>query len=159
MLVPVRDAFTPGAIGTGARRRDALAIDRPYDCRRRDRDCVVHGATLTISEISPPQVRGKLVSLNQLMITIGIVCSYLADYGLADSRGWRWMFGLAGIPAAILLLGLLFVPESPRWYISRLQPEHARAILARIHGPAVVDRELAEIQTSLHQQEGGWKEL
>lgn len=116
-------------------------------------------APLYISEISPPAVRGRLVTLNQLMITIGIVCSYLADYGLAASRGWRWMFGLAAIPALILLIGLIFVPESPRWFMSRGLRERAREVLLRIHAPAVAEAELSDIEASLSQQEGGWSEL
>jgi SP family galactose:H+ symporter-like MFS transporter len=116
-------------------------------------------APLYISEISPPEVRGKLVSLNQLMITIGIVGSYLADYALADSRGWRWMFALAAIPALILLIGLFFVPESARWFMSRRLPEQARTVLARIHPPEVAERELLEIEASLNQQQGDWREL
>ena len=67
-------------------------------------------APLYISEVSPPAVRGRLVSLNQLMITIGIVVSYLADYALAQIPSWRWMFGLAAVPALILVIGLLYVP-------------------------------------------------
>jgi sugar porter (SP) family MFS transporter len=116
-------------------------------------------APLYISEISPPAVRGKLVSLNQLMITIGIVCSYLADYGLAASRGWRWMFGLAAIPALILFVGIWFVPETPRWYMSRSMKDKARQVLFRMHAPAIAERELAEIEESLNQQQGDWKEL
>ncbi|HKV04622.1 MAG TPA: sugar porter family MFS transporter [Candidatus Acidoferrales bacterium] len=116
-------------------------------------------APLYISEISPADVRGKLVSLNQLMITIGIVCSYLADYALAGTRGWRWMFGLAAIPALILLIGLFFVPESPRWFMRQLSRESARAVLIRIRSGAEVDAELAEIEASLNQQEGSWREL
>lgn len=158
LLVQVAMLFTVGAIGT------ALAPSMWWLSIGRAIVGVAIGiasftAPLYISEISPPQIRGKLVSLNQLMITIGIVCSYLADYGLADRRGWRWMFGLAAIPAIILLIGLLFVPESPRWYMNRSLPEKARGILAKIHGPAIVDREMAEIEASLNQQQGGWNEL
>jgi MFS transporter, SP family, galactose:H+ symporter len=116
-------------------------------------------APLYISEISPAQVRGKLVSLNQLMITIGILVSYLADYGLAGSRGWRWMFGLAAIPALILLAGLLFVPESPRWFIRQNLRDRAREVLAKIRQPFEIDPEIAEIEASLTHQEGGWHEL
>jgi MFS transporter, SP family, galactose:H+ symporter len=116
-------------------------------------------APLYISEISPAPVRGKLVSLNQLMITIGILVSYLADYALAASRGWRWMFGLAAIPAGILLCGLLFVPESPRWYVRQQLHERAREVLAKIRKPFEVDTELAEIEGSLSQQQGSWHEL
>jgi len=116
-------------------------------------------APLYISEISPAPIRGKLVSLNQLMITIGILVSYLADYALAASRGWRWMFGLAAIPAGILLVGLLFVPESPRWYVRQRLRERAREVLMKIRRPFEVDPELAEIEASLTQQQGGWREL
>ncbi|HXW61720.1 MAG TPA: sugar porter family MFS transporter [Candidatus Acidoferrales bacterium] len=116
-------------------------------------------APLYISEISPAQVRGKLVSLNQLMITIGILVSYLADYGLAASRGWRWMFALAAVPACILLAGLLFVPESPRWYVRQLLHERAREVLSKIRQPFEVDPELAEIEASLTLQQGSWREL
>jgi MFS family permease len=69
---------------------------------------------LYIGEIVPPRVRGGLVSLNQLAITVGILSSYLIDYGLSGTGNWRLMFGLAAIPAAALLLGLLFQQESPR---------------------------------------------
>ncbi len=93
------------------------------------------------------------------MITIGIVCSYLADYALAGSRAWRWMFGLAAIPALVLLIGILFVPESPRWYMSRSMREKARQVLLRMHPPAVADSELADIDASLKQQQGDWREL
>jgi SP family galactose:H+ symporter-like MFS transporter len=116
-------------------------------------------APLYISEISPAAVRGKLVSLNQLMITIGILVSYLADYGLAASRGWRWMFGLAGIPGLILLIGLVFVPESPRWYVKQLLHDRAREVLAKIREPFEIDPELAEIEASFIKQEGSWREL
>jgi len=116
-------------------------------------------APLYISEVSPVAIRGRLVSLNQIALTAGIVVSYLVDYALAGARGWRWMFGLAAIPAVALGIGMLFVPESPRWLISRALPEKARAVLQRIRGTADVDGELTEIRTSVEQQSGGWTEL
>ena len=116
-------------------------------------------APLYISEISPAHIRGKLVSLNQLMITIGILVSYLADYALAASRGWRWMFGLAAIPGLILLVGLLFVPESPRWYVKQQMRDRAKTVLEKIRSPFAVDAELAAIEASLTRQEGSWREL
>jgi sugar porter (SP) family MFS transporter len=69
------------------------------------------------------------------------------------------MFGLAAIPALVLLIGLRFVPESPRWYMSRSMRDKALEILVRIHRPEVAELELADIDTSLRQQQGGWKEL
>jgi sugar porter (SP) family MFS transporter len=116
-------------------------------------------APLYISEVSPVNIRGRLVSLNQIALTSGIVLSYLVDYALADSRGWRWMFGLAAIPATALGIGMLFVPESPRWLAGRALPDKARAVLRRIRGTADVADELAEIQSSLKQQGGRWSEL
>jgi MFS transporter, SP family, galactose:H+ symporter len=116
-------------------------------------------APLYISEVSPPHVRGRLVSLNQLMITIGIVVSYLADYGLAGASAWRWMFALAAIPAIVLFTGLLFLPESPRWLMSRNKGDQARALLGRIRESGDVEAEIAEIAASLTQQEGSWREL
>jgi len=61
---------------------------------------------LYIGEIVPPRLRGGLVSLNQLAITVGILSSYLIDYGLSGTGNWRLMFGLAAIPAAALFLGI-----------------------------------------------------
>jgi sugar porter (SP) family MFS transporter len=158
MLTQVGILFIVGAIGTALAPTPAwLAVGR-----------VVVGvaigiasftAPLYISEVSPPAVRGKLVSLNQLMITIGIVVSYLADYGLADMRAWRWMFGLAAIPALILVIGLRFVPESPRWLMSRSLTTQARSVLERIRETSDVSRELDEIEADLHLQEGSWREL
>lgn len=158
VLIQVAILFIIGAIGTAlAPTTTWLAIGR-----------VVVGiaigvasftAPLYISEVSPPQVRGKLVSLNQLMITIGIVVSYLADYGLSGARAWRWMFGVAAVPALILVIGLIFVPESPRWLMSRGLTERAREILKRIRQSSSVDAELAEIEQSLQKQEGGLREI
>jgi sugar porter (SP) family MFS transporter len=116
-------------------------------------------APLYISEVSPPTARGRLVSLNQLMITIGIVVSYLADYGLSGMRGWRWMFGLAAVPALILVIGLFFVPESPRWLLSGGLIDGARKVLRRVRAGRDVEAELKEIELSLRQQRSSWREL
>ena len=158
LLIQVAILFIIGAIGTAlAPTPTLLAIGR-----------VVVGiaigiasftAPLYISEVSPPAIRGKLVSLNQLMITLGIVVSYLADYGLADKEAWRWMFGLAAIPALILLIGMFFVPESPRWLMGRSREDQARAVLEKIRESGDVSAELAEIKEDLSLQEGGWREL
>jgi len=72
-------------------------------------------APLYISEIAPVAIRGKLVSINQVALTCGIVVSYLIDYAFAGSQAWRWMFAMAVIPAAAFGIGLIFIPDSPRW--------------------------------------------
>jgi SP family galactose:H+ symporter-like MFS transporter len=117
-------------------------------------------APLYISEISPPEMRGALVSLNQLMITCGIVVSYLVDYALSvGANEWRWMFGLGAIPAIILIIGMIFLSESPRWLVSRNMITEARAVLARIIPQEKIEAEMRSIQGSLSTKEGSWKEL
>lgn len=114
---------------------------------------------LYISEIAPLAIRGRLVSINQVALTSGIVISYGVDYAFAGAAAWRWMFALAVIPAAVFGAGMLFVPDSPRWLASRGQLDRARAVLNRIRAPDQVESELTGIQNSLAQQEGHWSEL
>ena len=109
-----------------------------------------------ISEVSPPETRGWQVSLFQLSITVGILLAYLVDYAFAAIEGWRWMFGLALVPAAIFAVGMLFLPESPRWMAKRGRPDAARSILLRIREASEVDAEMREIEESLaHAEEHG----
>jgi len=114
---------------------------------------------LYISEMSPSRMRGSLVSLNQLAITIGIVISYLVDFGLSAFQGWRYMLGLAAIPAIILGIGMLPLPDTPRWLISHNESDNARNVLKRIRGREDVEGEVKEIQDSLKKQRGGRAEL
>src|SRR5436853_147906 len=72
-------------------------------------------APLYIAELAPAGRRGTLVSLFQLAVTIGILASYVVDRMLAPTRAWRTMLGVAVIPGATLVFGMLPVPESPRW--------------------------------------------
>jgi sugar porter (SP) family MFS transporter len=92
-------------------------------------------------------MRGALVSLNQLAITAGILVSYLADYGLADTKNWRLMFGLAAIPAVLLFTGMLFQNESPHWLVMRGRDDEARKVLTRLRdNPQVIDAEISEVR-------------
>jgi SP family galactose:H+ symporter-like MFS transporter len=116
-------------------------------------------APLYISEIAPVAIRGKLVSVNQIALTSGIVISYFIDYAFAGSEAWRWMFALAVVPAAAFGIGLMFIPNSPRWLAARGHADQARAALKRIRGPEQVEGELSEIQQSVAQQKGHWSEL
>jgi MFS transporter, SP family, galactose:H+ symporter len=88
-------------------------------------------APLYISEIAPVDIRGKLVSVNQVALTGGIVISYLVDYAFAGSQAWRWMFAMAVIPAAAFGIGLIFIPNSSRWLAARGHMDQARAVLKR----------------------------
>jgi MFS transporter, SP family, galactose:H+ symporter len=114
-----------------------------------------------ISEVSPADARGWTVSLFQLAITIGILLAYVVDYAFATIQGWRWMFGIAVVPAAIFAFGMFFLPESPRWLAKRGHHDTARAILARIRDTQDVDAELQEIEHGLaHAEEhGNWRDL
>jgi SP family galactose:H+ symporter-like MFS transporter len=114
-----------------------------------------------ISEVSPPQARGWQVSLFQLAVTIGILVAYVVDYAFAGSGGWRWMLGLAAVPGLILGLGMIYLPESPRWLAKHGQTEKALKILGRIRGGSNVDAEFQEIQSTLSHgaEHGNWSEL
>jgi MFS transporter, SP family, galactose:H+ symporter len=114
-----------------------------------------------ISEVSPPDARGWTVSLFQLAITFGILLAYLVDYAFANMQGWRWMFGLAVVPAAIFALGMFYLPESPRWLVRRGRRDNARAILSRVRDSSDVDAELRDIERSFleAQEHGNWRDL
>ncbi len=114
---------------------------------------------LYISEIAPVDIRGKLVSINQVALTCGIVISYLVDYAFAGSGSWRWMFAIAVIPAVAFGIGLIFIPNSPRWLASRGHIDQARDVLKRIRSADQVEGELKDIQESLTRQKGSWSEL
>ncbi len=110
---------------------------------------------LYLAEISPKEQRGAIVSLNQFCITFGILVSYLADYALTGVAGnWRWMLGLGCVPGAILFLGMLTLPESPRWLAGQGRNDEARAALKRTRDSDDVEAELAELRTDL-RREGG----
>ncbi|MFA6349714.1 MAG: sugar porter family MFS transporter [Candidatus Omnitrophota bacterium] len=117
-------------------------------------------APLYISEISPANVRGALVSLNQLMITCGIVVSYLVDYMIAEGQNeWRWMFGFGAIPAMILLIGMIYLPETPRWLVKQGLIDKARKVLGRIGNGRNADQEISEISKTLTDKKCSWKEV
>jgi len=105
-------------------------------------------APIFISEISPADRRGKLVGLFQFNVVFGIVVSYCSNYliGLSGLHSWRWMLGIQAVPSAVFLLILRFVPESPRWLITkRGKVEEAREIF-RMIDPLTADRIVAEIR-------------
>jgi sugar porter (SP) family MFS transporter len=108
---------------------------------------------LYLSEIAPPASRGRIVSLNQLMIVTGIVTAYLVDYALASSGEWRWMFAVGILPALGLGIGMLFLPETPRWLVARGRVDEARAILRRTHDEDSLQAEIDSVERGrpLHQ--------
>ncbi|MGH9378880.1 MAG: sugar porter family MFS transporter, partial [Terriglobia bacterium] len=124
-----------------------------------------------IAEISPAALRGKLVSLNQLNIVVGILLAQCVNWLIArpvpagataldifnswnGQHGWRWMFGVTAIPSVLFFLGMLVVPESPRWLAKSGMKEAARRILAKISGETGGAQALAEIELSLKSETG-----
>ncbi len=119
---------------------------------------------LYLAELAPAERRGAVVSLNQFCITFGILASYLVDYAFAEvTGGWRWMLGLGALPGVVLGLGMLLLPESPRWLLGRGNPVAAGAALRRLRGDrADVDGELATLSGSLRADGAtlpGWSRL
>lgn len=115
-----------------------------------------------ISEVAPPRQRGWLVSLNQLLITVGIVLAYIANFLLADvPHDWRWMFGIAGVPALLFGVGMLTLSESPRWLARNGRIDAARASLKRLRGGGNVEPELEEMAQAAPDEAGrvGWRAL
>lgn len=118
-----------------------------------------------IAEISPTRMRGRLVSLNQLTIVIGILAAQVCNWQIAEpipsnstginilnswngQMGWRWMFWAVCIPSFFFFLLTIFIPESPRWLAIRNKEDKARKILSRIGGEGYAKAELAQIQTT-----------
>ncbi|OHC43032.1 MAG: MFS transporter [Rhodobacteraceae bacterium GWE1_64_9] len=114
-----------------------------------------------ISEVTPAAVRGRLSSIQQVMIISGLTGAFIANFVLAryaggstaplwlDFPAWRWMFWLQAIPAAIYLVALLFIPESPRYLVARGRDADAEVVLTRLFGPLEAARKVAEIRASL----------
>jgi sugar porter (SP) family MFS transporter len=104
-----------------------------------------------IAEISPASVRGRNVAINQLTIVIGILITNLVNYTLADNGpdAWRWMFGLGAVPSLLFLLGVLWLPESPRWLMQVNQNERARRILSKIGDVNFAEHTVNDIKRSM----------
>jgi sugar porter (SP) family MFS transporter len=114
-----------------------------------------------ISESAPTDVRGSLSSLFQLAITIGILVAYLVNAAFASAGDWRWPLALAVVPAVILLIGMYFLPETPRWLVSKDRDEEARWVLSRTRTEEEVESELKEIRHAeeVEGEQAGYREL
>jgi SP family galactose:H+ symporter-like MFS transporter len=108
-----------------------------------------------IAELAPAEARGSLVAVNMLAITTGILTAYLVDYAFSASHGWRYMFGLAVVPSVGLVIGMWWLPDSPRWLISKSKIDEARQILRRARTTSDVDPEIKTIQKSMAEQDDG----
>jgi SP family xylose:H+ symportor-like MFS transporter len=104
-----------------------------------------------IAEVSPAKVRGRNVAINQLTIVIGVLITNLINYLLADNGpdAWRLMFGLGVVPSLIFLVGVIWLPESPRWLLKDGQVAKAKAVLNKIGSEAFAETTTGAIQKSL----------
>ncbi|OBB36174.1 MFS transporter [Mycobacterium sp. 852002-51961_SCH5331710] len=108
-----------------------------------------------VAESAPAKVRGSLLVAYQVATVVGIIIGYLAAYFLAGSGNWRWMLGLAAIPAVLVTLLLLWMPDTARWYMLKGRVDEARQTLRRVEASADVEVELAEISRALKEEIGG----
>jgi SP family sugar:H+ symporter-like MFS transporter len=114
-----------------------------------------------ISEVTPASIRGRLTSVQQVMIITGLTGAFVANFVLARYAGgstapfwlgfpaWRWMFWLQAIPAAIYLVALFVIPESPRFLMAKGREADAHRVLVRLFGTVEADRKVVEIRNSL----------
>jgi sugar porter (SP) family MFS transporter len=112
-----------------------------------------------IAEVAPAHLRGRLVVVNQLAAVIGLSLSVFVTYPLSFGGHWRWMFATQGLPVACLLIGMLLVPESPRWLAMVGRYAEALWVLAKVNGQTQAEKELREIQVELGDETGGFGEL
>lgn len=113
-----------------------------------------------MSEMSPAHLRGRLSGINQTMIVSGMLLSYIVDYllkGLPEQLAWRLMLGLAAVPAIILYLGVLKLPESPRFLVKNNRIDQAKQVLSYIRPIGEVEDELKDIQNTAVQEESANK--
>lgn len=113
-----------------------------------------------VSELSPKQIRGRLTSLNTLVITFGQVMAYVMNIAFASvPEGWRYMFGIAGIPALLQFIIMPFLPESPRRLIAVGRFEEANRAIRKIYGESVtetyIEREIQMIDQDIHACRSG----
>ena len=135
-----------------------------------------------ISEVTPAHVRGRLSSVQQVMIISGLTGAFLVNYYLAGAAGsslgefwagqpaWRWMFWVQAAPAILFLVTLLLIPESPRFLVAKGRLAEASAVLNRLFGPGSAETKVPEIQASLARDHapslkdiqkpgGGWRPI
>jgi len=111
-------------------------------------------APLYLSEITPERIRGMTISCYQLMVTTGILAAFASDLAFSYINSWRWMFGILMIPAAVLFVGVIMIPNSPRWLASRDRFEEARTVLSKLRASrGEVDHEMKEITSAVKDED------
>ncbi|WP_414881282.1 sugar porter family MFS transporter [Sphingomonas sp. Leaf33] len=116
-----------------------------------------------IAEVAPANIRGRMTTVQQIMIITGLTAAFVVNYFLARAAGtstapfwagidaWRWMYLMQALPAAVFLVALTMIPESPRYLVAKGRTDDARAVLVRLFGPAEADAKLTDIRASFSQ--------
>ena len=112
-------------------------------------------APLYLSEMSPQRVRGSLISMYQLMITIGILSAFLSDTFLSYGEHWRMMLGVIVVPAVLMFVGIYLLPESPRWLVLAKKKAKARNVLKKLRHASEVEQELKDIESTQKIKQNG----
>ncbi|WP_165725424.1 sugar porter family MFS transporter [Pseudoalteromonas sp. SA25] len=114
-----------------------------------------------IAEVAPPALRGRLATLQQLAIVLGLFAAFLSNYLIADAAGsaqnilmldiaaWRWMFWAELVPAVLFLVGVLFIPESPRYLVAQGKVDDAKTVFSKISNDNI-DAQISDVKRSLH---------
>lgn len=125
-------------------------------------------APMYIAEIAPPEMRGRMVSFNQLNIVIGISTAFFTNYLILqlgqsdaswaqslkfDEHNWRWMLGLETLPAVLYFFGLFFVPRSPRWLIMKGEFDEALEVMKKASGEKEAVQAMEEVKSALHKED------
>lgn len=123
-----------------------------------------YSVPLYISEIAPTKIRGTLVSMFQLLITVGILAAYLSDNAFADNNNlecWRPMLYVGVVPALVLFIGMFFLPETPRWLMSKGREEECRKVLSRIEHPEYIENSISEMKSdiAIDKSQMGFREI
>jgi sugar porter (SP) family MFS transporter len=108
-----------------------------------------------VAESAPTKVRGALLVLYQVATVVGIIVGYLVAYGLAATESWRWMLGLAAVPAVAIFLLLTRLPDTARWYMMKGRIHDARRVLVQVEPATDIEAELAEMSRALREESGG----
>ncbi len=118
-------------------------------------------APVFVAESSPARIRGALLVLYQMATVVGIIAGYLVAWALSGGGSWRWMLGLAAVPAALVTVMIVRLPDTARWYAMRGRIAEARAVLERLEPDADSESRLAEITSESGEttRRGAWREM